>query len=521
MAGLHLDDWEAWWLTRSLGERADGTWAAFEALLIAARQNGKGAPVTARELAGLFLFGEELLIHTAHQFKTSLEAFRRILRLIESNPDFDRRVMRVSKSHGEEGIELLPTPAVIQGSGGKLVIPSASQRLNFFARSEQAGRGFTGDVLVYDEVQDLEAADMAATLFSLSARPNPQVLQTGTAGTRKSTQLAKVRRRMIAGGDESLFGAEWSIVPHADQCGESCREHDDDDDPRSWARANPALGIRISLKTIRNEARALGVHSEEFRRERLGVGDYPDPSEGWAVIAQGWWAATMVRGSEAYRPAVPLAFAISTTPDRRWSTIGLAGKRSDGRVGVEVVRRDRGSSWLVGEAAELDRRWSPCAWVIIAGDQAADKIGDLEEAGITTAQKMPATEFPQACGKIYDAFRDGTLAHADDQDLRKACAGADKLMREAAWVFDRRDPSVDLTPLLVITGAHWGHLKFGAGADYDIGDSVGWDVSEVIRQLANGVYGPHDIIRLRRSGLLGAGDLTAIEAAGYRVPAGT
>ena len=61
------------------GERADGKWAAFETALIVPRQNGKGSILEARELAGLFLFGEQLILHSAHEFKTAQEAFRRVL----------------------------------------------------------------------------------------------------------------------------------------------------------------------------------------------------------------------------------------------------------------------------------------------------------------------------------------------------------------------------------------------------------------------------------------------------------
>jgi hypothetical protein len=93
-------------LRHSLGERPDGKWAAFEVGLNVPRQNGKGSILEARELAGLFLLGERLIIHSAHEFATSLEAFQRLLALIEGTPDLSRRVKRVSRAHGEEGIEL-------------------------------------------------------------------------------------------------------------------------------------------------------------------------------------------------------------------------------------------------------------------------------------------------------------------------------------------------------------------------------------------------------------------------------
>ncbi|MGY4986484.1 hypothetical protein [Streptomyces nigrescens] len=68
--------------------RMEPRWAAFEVGLVVSRQNGKGSLLEARELAGLFLFGERLIIHSAHQFDTSKEAFERILMLVENTPSW-------------------------------------------------------------------------------------------------------------------------------------------------------------------------------------------------------------------------------------------------------------------------------------------------------------------------------------------------------------------------------------------------------------------------------------------------
>src|ERR1035438_568518 len=76
-AGLDLDPWQQYVLTHSLGERQNGKFAAFAVGLVVSRQNGKGSILEARELAGLFLLGERLIIHSAHQFDTSIEAFNR------------------------------------------------------------------------------------------------------------------------------------------------------------------------------------------------------------------------------------------------------------------------------------------------------------------------------------------------------------------------------------------------------------------------------------------------------------
>jgi hypothetical protein len=57
-AGLVLDPWQADSIRLMLSVREDGKWACFEYGEIVARQNGKGAILECRALAGLFLLDE-------------------------------------------------------------------------------------------------------------------------------------------------------------------------------------------------------------------------------------------------------------------------------------------------------------------------------------------------------------------------------------------------------------------------------------------------------------------------------
>ena len=218
-AGLVLDDWQRHVLRQALATR--GTrWAAFETALICSRQNGKGSLLEALELAGLFLFDDvELILHSAHKFDTAADAFRRVLGLIERNPDFSREVAKVIRSHGSESIELV---------NGK--------RLRFIARSSGAGRGFAADLVILDEAFNISDDAMASMLPTLSTRPNPQVWYTSTAGDQGSVQLGRVRDRGVRGGDQSLAFFEWSV--------DEARY--DAADPACWAQANPGLGVRIT-----------------------------------------------------------------------------------------------------------------------------------------------------------------------------------------------------------------------------------------------------------------------------------
>jgi phage terminase large subunit-like protein len=264
-AGLDLDDWERWVLEQGLGRAADGKWAAFEVGLIVARQNGKGAILEALALAALFLddFGVDLILYSAHEFKTASEAFRRIQSRIENHPSFWRRVRQVYHQRGAESIELV---------NGK--------RLRFIARSSGSGRGFSADLVILDEAYKLGDEEMAALLPTLSARPNPQIWYVSTAGVPTSMQLGRVRERGLRGGDPSLAFLEWSVDPDAYDPG----------DPADWARANPGLGIRITPEYIEKERAALAP--DEFARERLGIGDYPvDGAGDWSTITADAWAA--------------------------------------------------------------------------------------------------------------------------------------------------------------------------------------------------------------------------------------
>lgn len=169
-AGLILDPWQQDVLHGGLAEEPDPTWPGHsrwvcnEVGLIVPRQNGKGGILEALELAGLFLFEDDLILHSAHEFKTAAEAFRRILFLIQNTPDLDKEVDRVRTSHGDEGIEL-----------------KTGQRLRFVARSTGSGRGFTGSRIILDEAYNLSAANMSALLPTMAAVRNPQLWYTSSA----------------------------------------------------------------------------------------------------------------------------------------------------------------------------------------------------------------------------------------------------------------------------------------------------------------------------------------------------
>ncbi len=131
--GQTLDPWQCDAMHIICAISDDGKWLVFECGCIIPRQNGKGAILEARALAGLFLFGEKLIMWSAHEYKTAVEGFRRVVSLIENTDDLRRQVKSISRGNVEKSVELL-----------------SGQRLIFVARSKGSGRGFTGDCNLID-----------------------------------------------------------------------------------------------------------------------------------------------------------------------------------------------------------------------------------------------------------------------------------------------------------------------------------------------------------------------------------
>ncbi|MCX5201054.1 terminase [Streptomyces sp. NBC_00237] len=455
VAGLELDPWQQHVLHVGLGERADGTWSAFETCVNVPRQNGKGAIIEARELAGLFLLGEKLIIHSAHEFKTAIVGFKRIEQLIMNCDDLRKRVARVRRTTGEEAIELL-----------------TGQTLRFLARSSGSGRGFTGHCNILDEAMHLGDEGMGALMPTMAAVKNPQVFYLGSAGIgRLSMQLARLRARALAAvesgvPDPSLAYLEWSIDPHVRECRVDCTEHDDPAAPESVARANPALGYRLSMEHTERERLTMGP--DIYARERLGVGDYPsDGGDTWSVISEDAWRA-LTDGQS--KPSDPVAFSLDMTPERSHASICVAGQSGEA-IHVEVVENRPGTDWVIARAVELTKKWRPRCWVIDGGGPAGSLIKPLvdaltpeEQADLPEDERTPLApvvqpkvrEIAQGCGQFYDAVVSGALVHIDQAPLATALAGARKRDLGDAWAWARRSEGIDISPLVAATFAAWG-----------------------------------------------------------------
>lgn len=449
LAGLHLDPWQQWCLDAALGEDEDHQWAAFEVAILVGRQNGKGSILEARQLAGLFLLNERLQVHTAHEFKTCFEHFLRMVSLIESTPELDKRVARIRRGAGEQAIEL-----------------KTGERLRFLARSSGSGRGMSGDCVYLDEAFALTPHMMGALLPTLSARPNPQVWYTSSAPMATSEVLHHVVDRGRKGGDGRLFYAEWGNELPVDL-----------EDVDAWYRANPAMGIRIDEEFVRAELEALRSMPSEFERERLGIPELPSVDLRPAKLPAKEWANTAT-GQPPDVDVGDITIGWEVTRDGTWASIGI-GFGDIRTPYVELVEHRQGTGWLPARLVQLVQKWQPLAVGCINAGGSAAQVGSVlaafREASIADdlLTLVSMTQYRAACGGMYSDVMEGRLHRFNAQGpLDTAVETAvERSYGPDSWLFESRSTSTPISPLVAVTIAR-ALLPTEVDEDYDVLDSV-------------------------------------------------
>lgn len=441
--GLTPDPWQRLILDDWLAMRR-GMWAARNCGLSVPRQNGKNAVLEVRELFGTVLLGEKIL-HTAHEVKTAKKHFRRLQHFFGTQrndprakfPELNALVADVRKVNGEE--------AIVLTNGGSIEMA---------ARSKSSGRGFTVDIVVFDEAQQLDDDALEALAPTKSSGPlgNPQVIYTGTPPGPNAQGEVFTRQRAAAlaqaKAPKSRCWHEWS---KAGRVGKGEGEIDLDD-RNNWYDTNPALGSsRMPLEIAEDDREDLSDGG--FARERLGMWAEDDPDLARVIAADLW--ATLEAKTPPADGVAPNALGLDASHDR---VIAIAGCWVDGdKAHVELVRHERSTDtlaaveWLVANAG----RRIPV--VVDSASPAAAMVPALTAAKVKVVTTS-ATDMGKACGLILADATEKRLTHADQQQLNSALAGARKRdIRDAGmWGWDRKNPDTDIAPLVAATLARYG-----------------------------------------------------------------
>lgn len=432
---LNLLPWQRHVLDVAMAERPDGRWAAPEVALVVPRQNGKGDILVAREIAGLFLLDEELIVHTAHEGPTAKDAHRRLKAALRRSPD-------------------LWAKTGFRDTNGDLWVwnTETGGRARFMTRTEDAGRGLTAaDLIVYDEAYALTAEQEAALDFLSTVKANAQSWYTSSAGMVDSEILLGLRDRGHRGDDAFLAYMEFSADPRLPA-----------DDRRGWAQGNPSMGHLFGEDRV---AREYAKHKggPVFRRERLGA--WPEEAKvEWVVDADTYLRLRDERSQAEGR----VVFALDMNPERTWVAIGVAGRRSDGLLHAEVAEHRPHTAWAPPTLAAMVRKWDTAGPVQVARSSPAAALKpDLEDEGLEV-ELVGGPEEAAACGAFVDRTNEQAYRHLGQAPLTTALDGARKRpVGDGAFTWQRRDVSTDISPLYAVTLALQGFAKH-AGDEQEV-----------------------------------------------------
>ena len=438
--GYQVDEPERLAVRALLPQKRNGDWAGLQSAIIAARQNIKTASMIACAVHDTFEQGLDV-VWTAHEFKTSADAFKDFQAIIEGDESLAGDVLRVRTSNGKEGFDL-----------------RNGATLRIIARSGRSGRGFSKVPRLYgDEGLYLDAKMLGAITPTMGAIRNAHFVIGSSPGILTSEVLRDIRRRGRSGEDPDLGYVEWTsdrLACAREGCGhapgtEGCQL----DNEYLWWQANPALGRRISVDFLRGQRKVLAAAIPEFMREHMGWWEDPPTFEESSAFPVEEWDARCDPGSVVPDDA-RVGFGIDTSWDRRTTWLAIAATRADGTPHVELLSGHGVPDLAIADVRSLLSRWDAAGiGVQESGAPASSLAPPLQQAfdpggGEPIVRVLGSQDLGRACAGLWDAIKHGPLAHIGQEQLETAIRKAAVRPLGDAWVIDRKRSEVDVAPLM-------------------------------------------------------------------------
>lgn len=431
--GLSPDPWQRIVIDDWLAVHR-GRWASLTCGLAVPRQNGKNAAIEIRELFGMVGRGEKIL-HTAHEVKTARKAFKRLQFFFGTQvndpaakyPELNALVTEVRNVNGQEAIYLK--------NGGSVEV---------VARSKNSGRGFTVDILVMDEAQEMSEEDLEALMPTTSASPkkDPQWIFTGTppGPTANGEIFTRIRREALGGKSKRTSWHEWSADPS-----------DDLDDREMWRRVNPAtINGRLQMEVIEGERATFS--DDGFGRERCGkwAAEEAVGEQRWKLTLEEW----KLTEATVPKPGGSPQFFITVAKDLRSASIAVAALGQD-RPHVELADHRTGAGWLAARIKELHERHPSARFGAYSAGPVKAWAPAFAEFGVEL-ELLTQPETSSACGHLKHMIEVRGFTHAPDPIVNDSVSGAERRdLDGGGWVWDWRNSTSDPAPITALTGALW------------------------------------------------------------------
>lgn len=450
-AGFEPDEQQQLGLDLIFAIKPDGSPASFSFCVICCRQNLKTGLFKQAVVGWLFVTEQRLIVWSSHEMGTTTEAQRDLEELITGAPTLAKH-LPATKNQG-----------VYYDNGSERIELASGQRVLFKARTVNGGRGLAVPKLILDEAFALKAAMMGALLPLMMAQRDPQILYGSSAGKADSAVLFDIRERGRNAMSPEMSYLEW--LSEREACADPDCKHPKDAAARGLDCAldrdhliragNPTLSTgRIDINTIRNLRQELPA--EEFMRECLGWWEEPDDAGPPAIDLRHWGAedVCLPKASAPSRAAV----VVDVEPDRSAATVGLAGNGPGGRVMLMVDHRP-GTSWVVDTVAALRGNADILEVALHPLSQAGALLPQFAAADLDV-HKLTSTDLGQGCAAFQAGVVQRSFVHLGQVELDAAVSVARTRTVNEAQLWDRRQVSVPLGPLVAtsVAAQRWATL---------------------------------------------------------------
>jgi len=479
MLELKLLPWQEFFFIHALELLPDGKLRFRKIVLLVARQNGKSTISLVLALFCLYILQWKTILSTAQDLDTAEEIWDLAVELIHETVEDDDGEEQFSRPWLEEQVTKL-----IQVNGKKGLVLKGRRRWKVKSAGRRPGRGFTGDLILADELREHQNwLAWAAITKTTQTREDALILGLSNAGDKLSVVLSTLRRtaHLALGDPDGLADKVSQLELHAaeSEAEESGVDLEDDDDQLAifeWsatpgckltdvdeiAQANPSLGYLIQLRTILGDAKT--DPEWVFRTEVLcqwpdGLIQGPYPEGTWEACAN---TLVSVDGEQKLadqdRIVGDMVACVDITSDGKRAHLVVAGHRADGLPQVEVRASRIGTGWLKDYLMDPKVR---SRITHITGQQkgahASGLIADLANDEDFDIPVMPwgGPDLTKSYSDFQRAVTEKRIRHNDQPALTAGGLGAATRRLGDVDVIDRTGSTVDASPLVGAVGAFW------------------------------------------------------------------
>ena len=461
--GVKLFPWQKWLLLHALELDEETGAPRFRFIVtVVARQSGKTMIMLILALWHIYALDSPTVIATAQDLANSEKAWTEAVEWAQSDEELEELIEKVNLGH----------PKFMK------LVTGCQYRVA--AASRKGGRGFSGDLILLDELREHQSWDSwSAVTNTMNARPKAQAWAFSNAGDALSTVLRYLRAQahrelgwpdgdgdveilealdedmqeyLAETGNEEVLGwFEWSADPDAKRT-----------DRNAWAQANPSMNhteVVENCVTERAIAAALRTNPpSQFEIEVLcrwlsmsEAGPFPEGS----------WRET-IDNDATPAPETPRMLCLAMSWNRSKCYIARAAKDAEGIPVVGIAADRNGTDWLIPWLIENRETYSG---IVIQSNGAPETslIDDIVNATLANGQpaKLPIVNWSgpdlgSAAGLMFDRLERRAIRHLEHPGLDAAATSAAiKVFSQGAWVIDLAVSPTDAAPLKAAIGAVW------------------------------------------------------------------